>query len=142
MIASQLPPHIIPTLPPGATTTPSGLIVPSGPTGPAPAPAPSTTQTTTPSGLVIVRNELTPVTRGSKLVVATGPLTGNAAVDAAKAAHAELAASQGSAVADIVHGRQLELAQGIRNDEIRRQAIAALLAGDLATAARIISQQR
>jgi hypothetical protein len=137
MISTTLPPTITPTLPP-TTTTPSGLLVPAPAAGP--APAPSTTQTTTPSGLIIVRNELTPVTRGSKLIVVDTPLTGNAAVDAAKAAHAELAASQGTAAADILHGAQIQLAQGIRNDELRQQAVAALLAGDYATAVKLISQ--
>lgn len=113
MITSQLPPHVVPTLP-NATQRPSGLIVPGG---------------------------LTPVTGDSKLVVVTQPLDGSGALDAAKAAHAELAASQGSAAADIVHGAQLELVQGIRNDELRAQAVAAILAGDVATAAKLISQQ-
>jgi hypothetical protein len=136
MISSTLAPTITPTLPP-TTTLPSGLLVPAPATGPAPAPA--TTQTTTPSGLIIVRNELTPVSRGSKLVIADGPLIGNAAVDAAKAAHAELAASQGTAAADIMHSPQIELAQQIRNDELRQQAVAALLAGDVATAVELIN---
>lgn len=129
----QLPPHLTPTLPP-TETTPSGLLVPVGS-----APDQGTT-TTTPSGLIVVRNPLSPVTVGSKLVVATEPLEGSAALDAAKSAHAELAASQGTPAADIVFGGQLELAQRIRNDELREQAIAALLAGDLATATKLIGQ--
>lgn len=141
MITTQLPPTITPTLP-DATTTPSGLIVPgSAAPAPAPAPAPSTTETTTKSGLVIVRNQLTPVTKGSQLVVVDKPLTGNDAVEAAKAAHAELTAAQGREAADILHGPTIELAQGIRNDELRAQAVAAILAGDLTKAAELIAQQ-
>lgn len=130
--ADQLPPHITPTLPP-TETTPGGLLVPTGSVPPG--------ASTTPSGLIVVRKPLSPVTVGSKLVVPNGPLDGSAALDAAKAAHAELAASQGAPVADIVHGGQLELAQRVRNDELREQAIAALLAGDLAAAAKLIGQQ-
>ncbi len=146
MIATTLPPHPTPTLP-DATTTPSGLIVPgsSAPAHTLPPhitpTLPESSTTTTPSGLIVVRNELSQVSKGAKLVVVTTPLEGNAAVDAAKAAHAELAAKHGSAAADLVHADQMQLAQGIRNDEIRAQAVAALLAGDLAGAAKLISQQ-
>lgn len=136
MLTGTLPPHITPTLP-QPVTTPSGLIIP----GSAAQPAPSTTQATTPSGLIIVRNELTPVSTGSQLVIADGPLTGNAPVQAAKAAHAELAAARGTEAADIMYGATIELAQGIRNDELRAQAVAALLAGDLAAAVELIAQQ-
>lgn len=115
MITSLLPPWITPTLPDATTTTPSGLIV--------------------------VRNELSQVSTGAKLVVVTSPLEGNAAVDAAKTAHAELAAKHGTAAADVVYAEQMQLAQGIRNDEIRAQAVAALLAGDLKGAAQLITQQ-
>lgn len=137
MISTTLPPHVTPTLPmadlPPTQTTPGGLLVPVGSVPPG--------STTTPSGLIVVRNPLSPVTLGSKLVVATGPLEGSAALDAAKSAHAELAASNGAPAADILVGAQLELAQQVRNEELREQAIAALLAGDLAGAAKLIEQQ-
>jgi hypothetical protein len=135
MISSQLPPWITPTLP-EATTLPSSTLPPHiTPT------LPETSTTTTPSGLIVVRNELSQVSTGAKLVVVTSPLEGNAAVDAAKAAHAELAAAHGAVAADVVYAEQLQLAQGIRNDELRAQAVAALLAGDVAGAAKLITQQ-
>jgi hypothetical protein len=136
MIATSLPPHITPTLPP-TTTTPGGLHVPTGAT---PA-TPATRTETTPSGLIVVRHQLTSVAKGAQLIVATKPLGGNAALDAAKSAHAQLAASQGTAVADIVHGGELQLAQGIRNDELRREAVEAIIAGDLARAAELLAQR-
>ena len=135
MITSQLPPWITPTLPQAAAQPSSTLPPHITPT------LPETSETTTPSGLVVVRNELSQVSKGAKLVVVTTPLEGDAAVDAAKAAHAELAAQHGTAAADVLHGEQMALAQGIRNEEIRAQAVAALLAGDLAGAAKLISQQ-
>lgn len=135
MITSQLPPWITHTLP-QSSTEPSDTLPPwITPT------LPETSETTTASGLVVVRNELSQVSKGAKLVVVTTPLEGNAAVDAAKAAHAELAAKQGVAAADVLYGEQMALAQGVRNDEIRAQAVAALLAGDLAGAAELIPQQ-
>ncbi len=149
MITSQLPPWITPTLP-ESTTTPSGLIVPGSSTPTAPTSTlppyitptlPETSTTTTPSGLIVVHHELSQVSKGAQLVVVTTPLEGNAAVDAAKAAHAELASKQGTVAADVLYGDQMALVQGIRNDEIRAQAVAALLAGDLAGAAKLISQQ-
>ena len=137
MIRTELPPTITPTLP-NATTTPSGLIVP-GSAAPD-APQPGTTTTTTPGGLIVVRNELSPVTKGAELVVSDQPLTGDMALDAAKAAHAELAARDGAPVADIMLGAQLEMVQDIRNDELRHEAIEALLAGDLGRAAELMSR--
>lgn len=116
--ASQLPPWIVPTLP-ETETTPSGLIVPKQ--------APTTS-----GGLVIVRDELSQVRVGSKLVVPTAPVTGDGALDAAKQAYAELASRQGEAAAQIVHGGAVALATQVRNDEIRAEAVAAFLAGDLA----------
>lgn len=131
-ITQPAPAPAAPTLP-NATTRPSGLIVPGTASG--------TTSTTAPSGLIIVRNQLSPVTRGSQLIVVTKPLTGNDAVDAAKAAHAELGASHGAAAADVLYGPTIAAAQQIRNGELRAQAIAAILAGDLARAAELIGQQ-
>lgn len=117
-------------------TTPSGLLVPA----PAAPPAGTgTVQETTPSGIIIVRNQLSPVSVGSALVVATKPITGDGALQAAKAAHAELAAAQGGPAADIVLGKQVEMATQVRNDEIRAQAVAAMLAGDLAAAAALLA---
>ncbi|MCB0878310.1 MAG: hypothetical protein KDC46_04940 [Thermoleophilia bacterium] len=138
MIRTELPPTITATLPdasaaptlPNATTTPSGLIVPGS----------ATTQTTTPSGLIVVRNELSQVSKGSELVLSDKPLDGDGAVEAVKAAYAELAARSGDEAARIVYGDTLEMVQGIRSDELRHQAIEALLAGDLSRAAELISQ--
>jgi hypothetical protein len=122
-LITQLPPSITPTLPPAAT------------------PSPDATTETLPSGLIVVRNQLSQVSAGSKLVIPSGPLTGNAPVDAAKAALAELAAKSGPEAAEILLGSQVELAQTVRRDEINRQAIEALLAGNAALAAQIMSQQ-
>lgn len=123
---------------PAAPTSPTTPPAPA----PAPAPAPGTTTTVTPSGLVVVHNGLTTVSAGSQLVIPSGPLTGDAALEAAKAAYAELAGRVGTPAADIVQGGQVSLAQQVRNDELREQAIAALLAGDVDRAAELISQQR
>jgi hypothetical protein len=120
---TQLPPWITPTLPPAATPT-----------------QPGTTTETLPSGLIVVRNELSQVSAGSKLVIPSGPLTGNGPVDAAKAALAELAEKSGPEAAEIMLGSQVQLAQRVRTDEINRQAIEALLAGNAALAAEIMSQ--
>lgn len=103
---------------------------------------PAATLQTTPSGLVVVRNRLSPVAAGTQLVVPTSPISGDGALHAAKAAHAELSASSGAAAADIVLGRQVELVQRVRNDEIRKQAIAAFIAGDVDGAAQLIAQTR
>ncbi len=118
------------------TPPPPSLILPSQPPS-----APGTTTSTSPSGLIVVRNDLTPVSKGTKLVVSDQPLTGDMALQAAKDAHAEIATSDGQPVADIMLGSQLEMVQGIRNDELRREAVEALLAGDAAKAAEILSRQ-
>lgn len=115
------------------TTTPGGLFVPAPPSAGAPV-------ETTPSGLVVVRDRLSPVAAGAELVVPTSPISGDGALDAAKAAHAELSASSGAPAAEIVLGPELQIAQRVRNDEIRQQAIAAFLAGDLDAAAALMSR--
>jgi hypothetical protein len=133
--ATQLPPWITPTLPEAAPAptdmveTPSGLLVPK---------APGTA--TGPSGLIIVRNELSQVSAGAKLVVPSKPIEGDGALDAAKQAYAELAAKDGEAAASIMLGGQVEMATQVRNDEIRAQAVKAFLAGDAATAGTLLGQ--
>lgn len=101
---------------------------------------PGMTHETTKSGLVIVKKHLSPVTKGSQLVIVKDPLTSNSAVDAAKDAYKELAASQGTAAADILAGEQMKLAQQIQNKELRTQAVEALLAGDFARAFELMAQ--
>jgi hypothetical protein len=113
---TQLPPWITPTLPT----------------------SPSSTTTTTPSGLIVVRDHLSQVTAGTKLVVPTSPISGDGALDAAKAAYAELAKESGAPAADILLGGQVDIATQVRNDEIRKQALDAFLAGDVATAGELL----
>lgn len=142
MTSPTLPPWIVPTLPTAAPAAPAAQLPPSiTPTLPPTAQPAGTTTETTPSGLVVVRNRLTEVSQGQQLVVPSAPLTGNGAVEAAKAAYAEVAAAHGSEAADVLLRDAVELTQRVRNDELRAQAIAALLAGDVETAAKLISQQ-
>ena len=120
--AAQLPPWITPTLP-ETTTTPSGLIVPSHP-----------------SGLIVVRTPLATPHKATELVVAAKPIAGDGALDAAKQAYAELAKREGNEAAEIILGDQVALATQVRNDEIREQAVKAFLAGDAKSAGELLSQ--
>ena len=139
MTSPTLPPWIVPTLP---TATPAAQLPPYiAPTLPPDVQPIGSTTETTQSGLVVVRTPLTQVSRGQQLIVPSAPLAGNGAVDAAKAAYAEVAAAHGTEAADVLLRDAVELTQRVRNDELRAQAIAALLAGDAATAAKLISQQ-
>lgn len=136
---SELPPGIIPTLPSYANSSStvnssSKLILPGQPLPPG--------SERTDSGLIVVRNRLSQVATGSKLIIATSPLTNDTALDAAKAAHAELTATHGAAAADLMYGAKIALAQRVRSDELQRQAVAALMAGDLTRAVELIQQSR
>lgn len=120
--ASQLPPWITPTLP-ETKTLPSGLIVPARP-----------------SGLVVVRTPFATPHRATELVVASKPIAGDGALDAAKQAYAELASREGDVAAGIILGDEVALATQVRNDEIREQAVKAFLAGDAKTAAELLGR--
>lgn len=98
--------------------------------------------TTSPSGLVVVHNQLTPVRNGAGLIVATGPLAGAAALDAARAGYAELTAAHGAPVADIVLQHEVQVAEQVRADEVHDQLIAAIRAGNLAGAVDLAAQPK
>ncbi len=125
---------MITTTPPNFTTSPGGILIPAGP-------APQDPTTTTPSGLIVVERPFTPVTVGSQLVIADQPLSPSGALDAAKAAYAELKATHGVAAAGLAMGDRLELVQDIRNTELRGQAVQALRDGNFELATQLIAQQ-